>query len=294
MAQRRDGDWDCPSCGDMNFASRQQCRKCNTPKAQGGGFRGTLNNGAASYGGGGTFGGGSFGGGGYQGGGFHMRGGLQGWHSGGHPHHDTKPGDWYCPSCNDLNFASREICRKCGTPHPPFSDPTIGTKPGDWYCPSCGDLNFASRVNCRKCNTAHPGGLDPALRIVPFQSMHPYTNVKPGDWHCPSCGDLNFASRQVCRMCNAVRANDQHLLGVKPGDWFCPNCNDLNFASRTQCRKCNTPKLEELGDQGHHHHDNGIQLDNDESDSLHHIGVDNHTEHRTNIERIEQMGTGMD
>lgn len=25
------GDWDCPQCGDMNFASRQVCRKCGTP-----------------------------------------------------------------------------------------------------------------------------------------------------------------------------------------------------------------------------------------------------------------------
>mmetsp|Transcript_26213 Transcript_26213/g.60515 ORF Transcript_26213/g.60515 Transcript_26213/m.60515 type:complete len:215 (-) Transcript_26213:41-685(-) len=33
--QRRDGDWDCPKCGTMNFANRQECFKCNAPKENG-------------------------------------------------------------------------------------------------------------------------------------------------------------------------------------------------------------------------------------------------------------------
>ncbi|KAF4712739.1 hypothetical protein FOZ62_001473 [Perkinsus olseni] len=32
---RREGDWDCPACGDMNFASRVVCRKCGAAPTYG-------------------------------------------------------------------------------------------------------------------------------------------------------------------------------------------------------------------------------------------------------------------
>ena len=33
----RPGDWNCPSCNAHNFASRNECFKCRTPKPGGGG-----------------------------------------------------------------------------------------------------------------------------------------------------------------------------------------------------------------------------------------------------------------
>jgi rubredoxin len=34
-APRRDGDWNCPSCGAMVFGSKSECFKCRTPKPGG-------------------------------------------------------------------------------------------------------------------------------------------------------------------------------------------------------------------------------------------------------------------
>merc|ERR1740130_2586574 len=44
-----------------------------------------------------------------------MGGGMKG---GGGNQQNMKPGDWFCPNCNDLQFAKNNVCRKCGTPNP--------------------------------------------------------------------------------------------------------------------------------------------------------------------------------
>ncbi|CAN0567958.1 unnamed protein product, partial [Ectocarpus sp. 12 AP-2014] len=64
--QKREGDWDCPSCQFHNFASRQVCYRCQAPRPHddaddygdgdgGGGWRG---GGGRGSGGGGRGGGG--------------------------------------------------------------------------------------------------------------------------------------------------------------------------------------------------------------------------------------------
>jgi len=103
----------------------------------------------------------------------------------------AKKGDWYCPSCHSLCFASKTSCYKCNTPKPSSQQP----KPGDWYC-SCGNLNFASRVACRNCNKEKP-----PMGKKPGQPP----SYRAGDWFCPACNDMNFGTRIDCRKCGKQR-----------------------------------------------------------------------------------------
>merc|ERR1712013_254703 len=75
----------------------------------------------------------------------------------GGPSKGGKGGDWICPNCGDVVFASKPACRKCGTPKAavPGGKAHV-SKPGDWICPNCGDLVFATKEACRKCGTPKP------------------------------------------------------------------------------------------------------------------------------------------
>eukprot|EP00035_Acanthoeca_spectabilis_P017265 m.359947 g.359947 ORF g.359947 m.359947 type:complete len:363 (-) comp16634_c1_seq2:93-1181(-) len=117
------------------------------------------------------------GGGGPPGGGY--GGGGGGYGGGGPPgrhHQNMRPGDWICPdpSCANLNFASRSVCRMCPIPRPAGVGPPgmhgggggggggfpRDMRPGDWICPNkeCNNHNFASRIVCRMCNAPKPEG----------------------------------------------------------------------------------------------------------------------------------------
>merc|ERR1719359_1243313 len=132
---KKAGDWHCPNCNDLQFAKNDVCRKCQTPNPDPEGSRTAMEAGIAA----------------------------------GHGGQLEKPGDWYCPSCNDLQFARNAVCRKCSTPNPdpqgslaaaqasgsfkPAAQNNQVKKPGDWHCSNCGDLQFARNVACRQCGT---------------------------------------------------------------------------------------------------------------------------------------------
>ncbi|KAI9316052.1 hypothetical protein BX666DRAFT_1954379 [Dichotomocladium elegans] len=136
----RPGDWYCPNptCGFQNFASRISCFKCHTPNPTSGQRPSYGQQPSYGYGSESSYGG-AYGQGNYQ---------APANNSYGYGPHSTgasapfRPGDWYCPSCNSHNFASRFQCLKCATPKPhggqtpPTTYPpaNAGLKPGDWIC----------------------------------------------------------------------------------------------------------------------------------------------------------------
>ena len=121
------GDWNCSSCGFSNFASRESCKNCNSPKN-------VVNNQSLI---------------GNQ---------IQ------NNNQQVMKGDWGCSSCGFSNFASRESCKNCNSPKNVVNNQSlIGNQiqnnnqqmmKGDWGCSSCGFLNFASRESCKNCNTS--------------------------------------------------------------------------------------------------------------------------------------------
>lgn len=116
------------------------------------------------------------------------------------------PSDWTCTKCNDINFARRQVCRKCleprdgASPAAPAPE-SLFFKTGDWNC-ACGEHNFASRTTCRKCgSTKNVSSVTPVTRVA----GEPDSHFKSGDWMCPNCNDHNFATRSVCRQCMAQK-----------------------------------------------------------------------------------------
>ncbi|KAF4698169.1 hypothetical protein FOZ62_004604 [Perkinsus olseni] len=128
----REGDWFCNTCGDHQFARNEYCRSCGAPKGAPPPDPATLEAeymaAAAAYQMMSAYGMPAYdpySSGGDPAGGMPMWPAWGGW--GGWPGYYGKgkggggqvrrPGDWDCPNCGDMNFASRQVCRKCGTPH---------------------------------------------------------------------------------------------------------------------------------------------------------------------------------
>jgi len=95
---------------------------------------------------------------------------------------ERQAGDWDCPDCGAVCFASKETCFRC--------DRKAGVagarKEGDWDCPDCGTVIFAGKESCFRCDRRN--GVAGAR--------------KEGDWDCPVCGTVVFAGKETCFRCD--------------------------------------------------------------------------------------------
>jgi predicted RNA-binding Zn-ribbon protein involved in translation (DUF1610 family) len=81
-ANVKPGDWQCPKCGDHQFAKNTQCRQCSESKPVDS-----------------------------------LQGNMLAMAMG-----NVWLGDWECPKCKDHQFAKNEKCRKCGSSKPGLAE----------------------------------------------------------------------------------------------------------------------------------------------------------------------------
>jgi len=107
------GDWICPACSDHQFSRNSMCRRCGEPRPQsvdGGAMMNqvdpalvqTLVPMMMQQ--------------------MQKMGFLPQGQQRPAKQHMTKPGDWVCPQCEDLQFARNTECRLCSTPKPAEGD----------------------------------------------------------------------------------------------------------------------------------------------------------------------------
>lgn len=263
-----DGNWACPQplCQNVNFAMREVCNRCQTPKPGAGVASKPVPQevwtapqqelGPPQWAGG--------------------KGGKGAPVAG-------ADGNWLCPNCQNVNFAVRNACNRCQAPKPmpvvarvvqpppQWGGPPGGGKGapvagvnGSWACPSCGNVNFAAREVCNRCQTPkshaqHPGAYVPQPVYVhqPTVVQAPPKGGKGGGgpvhgvdgaWACPSCQNVNFAVRTACNRCQAPKPPQGPPPGGKggpmagvDGNWQCPQCRNVNFALRAVCNRCQAP-----------------------------------------------------
>jgi len=245
---KQPGDWDCPQCGNMNFAKRM---KCNGPGGCSVERRPEF-----------------------------VRRGIEAPEGG---PKQRRAGDWDCPQCGNMNYARRMQCngKDCHFQKPggmgggmhDFHGSGSGGPPmfsgaGDWECPKCSNLNYARREKCnrKECDFEKKdlddygsrmgmgmGGFGMGAGTSGMGMRGP--EPRPGDWDCPRCTNMNFSSRDICNgkmdgeACN-LRKPEFDKYGVphirnkdlrKPGDWDCFRCGNINFKIRTACNKCELP-----------------------------------------------------
>ncbi|WOH08193.1 hypothetical protein DCAR_0727630 [Daucus carota subsp. sativus] len=72
--------------------------------------------------------------------------------------------------------------------------------------------------------------------------------TRDNDWTCPKCGNVNFSFRTVCNMrkCNTEKPGSQAVKSGKnskpempEGSWKCEKCNNINYPFRTKCNRQN-------------------------------------------------------
>lgn len=163
---------------------------------------------------------------------------------------NMKPGDWICPTCGDLVFASNEACRLCKTPKV-SGDCGFGKQIGNWFC-DCGFKNREANWVCggdgdMGCKAIRPANAKVCKGRVYTKDERVEAcaagkgsakgggkgdgtvDRKPGDWDCPTCGKSWREATFVCKHCSTE--NPSPNLGLRAQ-------MDTNWKAGKPCFTC--------------------------------------------------------
>ncbi|KAL3511446.1 hypothetical protein ACH5RR_030847 [Cinchona calisaya] len=242
---RREDDWTCPSCGNVNFSFRTTCnmRNCTQPRPAdhnsksairplqvvqsypasapyvGSGAPSSMYMGVPPYGS------------------SHFNGTSMPPYdvpfSGGSPYH--------------YNYGSRF---SGGSPYRPLHLPGPAPYSGGSIIGNGGMYGVPPPLMNRYGLglPVGPSGMGPRPGFFPDDQSQKMDGTRDNDWACPKCGNLNFSFRTVCNMrkCDTPKPGSQ---GAKPGkstkpdmpegSWKCEKCNNINYPFRTKCNRQN-------------------------------------------------------
>ncbi|KAJ0865609.1 putative Zinc finger, RanBP2-type [Helianthus annuus] len=226
---RREDDWTCPSCGNVNFSFRTTCnmRNCTQPRPADHSFSAPKSLPTPQ---------------GYSSAASPMYVGLPPYGSSLLNGSTVPPYD--VGSAYRYNYGTHV---SGGSPYRPLQIPASppysgGSLIGGMY----GVPQLMNRYGL-----GLPMGytaMAPQLGFIPEEKGRKKDGKGDNDWICPNCGNNNFSFRTVCNMrkCNTPKTGSQAgsaSKSFKPdmpdGSWKCEQCNNINYAFRTKCNRQN-------------------------------------------------------
>ncbi|KAJ3678708.1 hypothetical protein LUZ60_002511 [Juncus effusus] len=240
----KDGDWTCPSCGNVNFSFRIVCNRgaCGAPRpspspsplavaAQPVALR------------------------------YEQQRPTNPYYSGAHPpvsaYGAHPPVSAYGPGPQAAELAYQHLNMRYGYPPPAYGPPSGSYAPYSSYAGTgYGPTAYLSRYSYGYRGSPLPGTASPwsgggALADNNDNNASRKRRGGPdgamdGDWVCPKCENRNFAFRTTCNMkkCSAPRpselgSNNMKKEGgeVPEGSWTCTKCSNLNYPFRNVCNR---------------------------------------------------------
>mmetsp|Transcript_40918 Transcript_40918/g.91511 ORF Transcript_40918/g.91511 Transcript_40918/m.91511 type:complete len:390 (-) Transcript_40918:33-1202(-) len=207
--ERREGDWDCPRCGNLVFARNSECPRCGYTLA-----KDQKKN---------------------------KKRGRWEWEPA-KKSHQRREGDWECSSCGVLNFAYRDACFKCDAPK--AEEDTRDEEPEGEPEDFLEDAEPFEEVE-EQLEDELPEDQDPDDVHEEPEEMAQEEEDPPEEITQEEVDPGRPRKRRREGRERAPWRNPSEGKGAKPwkqGDWSCPSCGAHNFAKRSACFQCGAEK----------------------------------------------------
>ncbi|GAB4828616.1 hypothetical protein Ancab_018280 [Ancistrocladus abbreviatus] len=240
---RREDDWTCPSCGNVNFSFRTTCnmRNCTQPRPADHNAKSAIKplqppqgySTAAPYGGSGAP---------YM--------GMPPYGSSLFNGPSIPPYDvpFSGGSAYHYNYGNR---LSGGSPYRPLPLSAPPPYSGGSMMGNGGMYGMHPPMMDRYglgLPTMGPAPMGPRPAFFPDDKPQKRDVTRDNDWTCPKCGNVNFSFRTVCNMrkCNTPKPGSQGAKSEKnskqkmpEGSWKCEKCGNVNYPFRTKCNRQN-------------------------------------------------------